>query len=444
MRRSKVRVVSVAIACALGAVGATSGVATAGAATRVSLLADASDKPGLQAVIYNYERANPDIKIDATYLSVAQRGPLLTTQFQAGNAPDVVVLRGGNGFPPSLVQFAGADRLDPVSSARMRAQPVPSYVRPALTYKGKVYARPLGTTPSVMMDNMSLLKRLGLKRPETFGETIKLCRAIRAKAPNITPITVPGTVVDLFTTFIVVHALNEVYDKNPRWDQQRSAGKVKFQTTPGWRTAVQDLKSLIDAKCFGPNVPAESPTQSAGIMADGKAAIVWAGPQLLSITRTVSKSRDRFGMFQLPQKSRAKTFVVINASANLAVNKKAGNIAAARRFVDFAARPDQNRIYAHLVSTGIASAWERARSRALDKNGLTKADLTANRKTLGPDMGWAAPYGARITILRYVLWPAPEISLAIAQQALGLFTGQSSVDSVLKAADAAWDKAIKK
>ena len=116
MRRSKVRVVSVAIACALGAVGATSGVATAGAATRVSLLADASDKPGLQAVIYNYERANPDIKIDATYLSVAQRGPLLTTQFQAGNAPDVVVLLAGSGFPPSFFQFAKA----PATSIRSR------------------------------------------------------------------------------------------------------------------------------------------------------------------------------------------------------------------------------------------------------------------------------------------------------------------------------------
>ena len=134
---------------------------------------------------------------------------------------------------------------------------------------------------------------------------------------------------------------------------------MKFQTTPGWRTAVEDLKSLIDAKCFGPNVPAETPTQSAGEYggSKGRDSVGWT-PVAFELLRTVSKSRDRFGMFQIPQKSRAKTYVVINASANLAVNKKAGNIAAARKFVDFAARPDQNRIYAHLISAGIASAWE--------------------------------------------------------------------------------------
>ena len=55
----------------------------------------------------------------------------------------------------------------------MRDLPVPSFVRPVADLKGKVYARPMGTTPSVMMDNMSLLKRLGLKRPETFERNDK-------------------------------------------------------------------------------------------------------------------------------------------------------------------------------------------------------------------------------------------------------------------------------
>ena len=60
-------------------------------------------------------------------------------------------------------------------------------------------------------------------------------------------------------------------------------------------------------------------------------------------------------------------------------------------------------------------------------------------------MAWAVPFARGLgSPSSPYTWPAPEIAVAMAQQALGLFTGQSSVDSVLKAADAAWDKAIKK
>ena len=177
------------------------------------------------------------------------------------------------------------------------------------------------------MENITILKRLGVKRPETLGEMIKACRAIRAKAPNLTPITTPG-VPNNFVNMVIGNAVSEVYEKNPRWDQQRSAGKVKFQTTPGWRTAVQGLKGLIDAKCFGPNVPAETFTQSVSNMVTQKAAMVWASSQLLSIMRNTTKNNDKYAMFAIPGKSKAKTNLMVAPSSNLAVNAKSSNLAA--------------------------------------------------------------------------------------------------------------------
>ena len=76
-------------------------------------------------------------------MAFAQRGQLLGTQFQARNAPDAMVLLGGNGFPPAVFPYAKAGYLDPISSARLREVAMASFVKPALGVKNAVYARPM-------------------------------------------------------------------------------------------------------------------------------------------------------------------------------------------------------------------------------------------------------------------------------------------------------------
>ena len=49
-----------------------------------------------------------------------------------------------------------------------------------------------------------------------------------------------------------------MYGADPDWDAQRTAGKVKFATTPGWTTTLNSIVQLYKAGCFQPGA------QSAG------------------------------------------------------------------------------------------------------------------------------------------------------------------------------------
>jgi raffinose/stachyose/melibiose transport system substrate-binding protein len=424
--------VGVAVALACGGVLA-SGVGSASAAvTTITVGANSSEKLGLDAVISQFERANPNIKITPVY--GINRAPVLNTQFQAGSAPDVVGLIGGNGIPPSLVQYAKAGYLVNLSSAPWIPK-LPSFIKNrAVTFNGTVYAWPSLSYSTGVMYNRTLFKRLGLKVPQTFNQLLALCGAIRDKAPNMTPLAWPGTASSLKVDPIIMSAMSQVYARNPRWDQQRSAGKVKFQTTPGWRTAVGSIVRLRDAKCFAPSSASDSYTQSIGQIAGEQAAMMFAGDVLLPTLRAVNR-KVAFGMFPLPGRSKAETYIVMDPGENFAVNAKSKNIRAARDFVDFLAQAEQSRIFSKLVGLVSPQAYARARAHARDQKAVVK--------TLGKDRALFAPYVSRIVVNPTYTWPSSDVAGAMAQTAQGLFNGQSTVDDVLKAMDTAWSRASK-
>jgi raffinose/stachyose/melibiose transport system substrate-binding protein len=95
--------------------------------------------------------------------------------------------------------------------------------------------------------------------------------------------------------------------------------------------------------------------------------------------------------------------------------------AAARAFIDFVARPKQTALYARTVG------------------GLTQYQFLH-----GQIPGFMSEHAAAFAERRYVLnpiqsWGTASINIAL-QNAVGLLTGQRSIDDVLTAMDAAWEQ----
>jgi ABC-type glycerol-3-phosphate transport system substrate-binding protein len=136
----------------------------------------------------------------------------------------------------------------------------------------------------------------------------------------------------------------------------------------------------------------------------------------------------RIGQFVFPSDTQAGTYMSVFTSDTLVVNAQSHNLPAARAFVDFVARQKQNTLLAK-VAGGMA---------AYDYAAVLNPKIGA--KALDEDHAPLAPYAKKIVIAGSTTWPSTAPLIAMGQAAQGLLTGQTTVDDVLKAADAAWPK----
>jgi raffinose/stachyose/melibiose transport system substrate-binding protein len=396
----------------------------------ITFLTEAQVKRAWDILIPNFQRVYPNVEIKPTYiLGGTARGTVMATQFQSGNAPDVVMLGAGRATAPSLIEYAQAGYLADLSTSPW-AKRVPPWVKPLVTLKGKIYGwMQRSITAPIVIYNKDLYQSLGLRVPKTFAQFLGVCRTIRQKAPNLVPLGFIGALPDARGAMAFALASSEVYGKDPNWNVKRAQGKVTFQTTPGWHTAVQHIVDLKNAGCFSPSVAADSPTAVIGQMVTQQAVMLWQSDQGASLIKTTNP-KLHIDMFVPPATTQAGTFMTVFPFDTLAVNKKSRNLAAARAFVDFIAREKQSRLFSKILGEESPFDYQRALNPKI------------GAKALDDIHQFAAPYvtKGKIRISGQSTFPSTGSYVAIATTVQGLFTGQSSVDDVLKAADDNWGK----
>jgi len=146
---------------------------------------------------------------------------------------------------------------------------------------------------------------------------------------------------------------------------------------------------------------------------------------LIVVTRVIDGDYPQFGYTFHPfpggsEPSQTETFVNLSSMLSVNAHAPAQEQAAAQAFVDFVARPKQDALYAQL------------------RGGLTQYEFL--KKQLPAFM---APSAQVFTDNEYVFAPSrfwwnPDVQLALQTYGIGVITGQSSIDDVLNAMDAAW------
>ena len=136
---------------------------------------DPSIKPTIEAMVQDFERENPDIRVKLTDLTWANGHEKIAIAVASGTAPDVLEL--GSDW---IAQFAAEGQLADISddialdSAGFNGWSL-------ATYRGRVYARPWILGTRVLFINQDLLKRAGLDEntvPVTWGELMAAAQAI--------------------------------------------------------------------------------------------------------------------------------------------------------------------------------------------------------------------------------------------------------------------------
>jgi raffinose/stachyose/melibiose transport system substrate-binding protein len=402
-----------ALGAPLPAAGVT-GARPAGDIT-ITMLANAVFQPGWDALIANFERAYPNIKVSITYTPTSAIGyQLETTELAAGGGPDILATNPGCGTPISICTLARAGDLAPMVKKPWASRSLPLVT--SLAKRGPVlYAYTAVVSPYGLFTNDDLFKKLGLTVPRTFAQLLALCA--RAKADGTTAVIVAGgaqVTVEYLTTALAVATL---YGKDATWAGRLRAGKVTFEGTPGWHRALQDFIDMNSAGCFSPGVVGTSPSAATAEFAQGE-GLMLADPS--NFKGSVDASSPRFSYSFHPFPGGTKS--LLDPGNTLSVNAHSSTQAqnAAQTFVDFVARPKQDALFARLTG------------------GLTQYEFLKRQLP-----GFMSPFASVLREKAYVVnpfktWWNAAVSLALQEDGIGLITGQLSVDGVLKAMDAAW------
>jgi raffinose/stachyose/melibiose transport system substrate-binding protein len=385
----------------------------------ITMLANSNAQKAFAVLIPNFERVYPGIQVSVTYAVASTIQQIETTELAAGNAPDILATLPGRGAPTSSYELASDGYLAPLVDEPWTKRSLPLVISLS-KLNGALYAFEPAVTPFGLFSNDALLAKLGLKVPQTFSQLLTLCQKAQAK----------GTVAVMFNgggsistgTLLESLAIPLVYAKDKHWTGKLRAGTVTFDGTPAWHQALQELIEMNAAGCFEPGVTGELLASAIPAFAQGQAPMLATSSDEAG---TIDGAAPAFTYSFHPfpggaAAGQTTTFVSLQTSLSINAHSSPQSQAAAKTFIDFVARPKQDALFAE--QTGGLTQYE-----------FQKAQVPA----------FMSPFASVLENRAYDISPGAQwwnanVAIAPQQNAVGLLTGQTTVDDVLNAMDAAW------
>ena len=254
--------------------------------------------------------------------------------------------------------------------------------------------------------------------PATFEEMLEDCATAREGGKTV--MVVAGAIS--FNTGLLAATMSatRVYQEDPDWNEQRSAGDVTFADS-GWRDVLEDIVEMNDAGCFQDGVAGgtfDSITQGLG----GQTAL--SAPVPGSAAAQINQGAGlELNVQAFPPSKGQEPYAVVSASYAWAINAAAEDDAkaSAQAFLDWAAEPEQAQTFADL-------------SGLIPISGATASTVSKEYEPIG-----ALIESGSYTGFPVETWPNPAVYDALSVGIQGLFTGQKTVDQILDEMDAAWD-----
>jgi raffinose/stachyose/melibiose transport system substrate-binding protein len=373
-----------------------------------------SQKPAYDVLIPKFEHAYPNITVDPTYV------PITTAMFQlesielaAGTAPDLLTTQAGCGTPIALCVLVRAGDLAPMLRAPWTRWS-PRLLISLDKYGQGLFAFTPGFSVFGVFTDNALFSRLGMPVPQTFSQLLTLCQ--KEHSAGAITVELGGANPTAVAVLIFGLAVATLYGHDKDWNSQLRAGAVSFEGTPAWHQALQEFIDMSNNACFEPGFT--SPGVGTPFLS-GQALMV----PVMSSLKPIDPAPFSYSFYPFPRgtsASQIRTFV--NPVPSLSINAHASPQAqaAAQTFIDFIARPDKDALWAQTL--GALTPFELLKGQAPAFMSPLAPALKAHDWVLNPDVTW---------------WNG-DVLVALETDAIGLVTGQETIDSVLKAMDAAW------
>jgi raffinose/stachyose/melibiose transport system substrate-binding protein len=303
----------------------------------------------MDKVIADFEKANPDIKINANYPGTTYEN-LLRVKMAANKMPDLfdthgwAQLRYGN-YVEDLKNMDWVKNMDPAIKSILEDK------------NGKVYAYPLNEAKDGVTYNATLLKKYGITPPTNLADFVKALETIKQKSNGtVTPLWIAGgdkyPIGQIFdqmaTPFLIT-------DSNHNYGQSLLDGSFDWSK---YTPVVQMLKDMKDKGLLNQDVLTAKGTQANQLMAQGKIGFAFIngsiGPEATKLNSNV-----KVGLIPNPAVySTEQPSFIGGERYTYAVWKDSPYKKQAEKFIDFISQPKYVKVLAEATSlpAGVTNA----------------------------------------------------------------------------------------
>ena len=345
--RTRTKILSGAICAAFLAATMISPAVGAPKVTEIRLFGNSSDKAAIDAMIKRFQEINPSIKVTPTYYAVTEGQAALVTQLAAGTAPEIIQAKPGSGSVDGIVQLAKNGMISPIN--RNWSTLVPKNDQ-SLRYQGTIYGVPMSAQGVGYMYSPEVMKKAGLRPPTKWSEVKPFCAAAKA---NGTPAYGAPWATGWPT---IMHSYAQtatlLYSANPSFSDDQYDGKATFAASP-WVKSFEMLEDMNSWGCFNASPNSTTYAMTTDDLAKGK-VLGWLGlPTIVPALTAIAPAGTTWSFAAHPATDNAKDTIIPSAILRVfALNKKAANNLAAKKFIDFLAAAEARKIFVG-ISGGI-------------------------------------------------------------------------------------------
>lgn len=365
-----------------------------------------------------YKEEHQNVTIDVVNIASDQYFNTLKIRLLGGDAPDIIATGPGE---ESLTMQAQNGYLLDITDDPMLKNVLPSALDGAKV-DGRVYGIPYDIVSLVVLYNKKIFADNGIKVPANYDEMMQVCETLKSK--NIAPV-VYG-IKDTYLTQFFPYQISPtaVYSKNPSWDKDLVAGKVKFNS-PEWKRVLEVPFDMNKKGYFTKNALGVGDQQSVEMFARGEGAMTFNGSWAVGTARAANPNID-VGVFPFPaNKSGEEQYMTMSLGQIMAISKTTKNVDECKKYL--AAWTDKN--YAQLWTD---------RAKAIS----TIAGVSNN---FDPSMNDLTPYMEKLKSVQFANagWPAGVTDVFI-KKFQEIYSGKATIDQMLDEMDKAVAKAVAK
>lgn len=214
-------------------------------------------------------------------------------QYMQSGLPDIMV-----GKAQDVTTFGSKGLLGDMTGKPYLSEVMEAAI-PGVTVDGQVQGLVYNALYQGVYYNRDIFKTYNIEIPETVDELNAVIEKLKAAgiAPFATHFLDTWSIGNITMQF----AINEVFNKEPKWGDKFRAGEVSFETSPEYRACYENVKLLYDNTWTNETFSLEQ-TECDRRLIGGEAAMKVSGSWSIQNFLDVDKDAD-FGVFPFPNKT---------------------------------------------------------------------------------------------------------------------------------------------
>jgi len=304
----------------------------------LSLKQEQACQGAFKKIIEKFQSENKNITIDLQSMNADQLKTTLRVRAASNEMPDIITWM-KEIEPKFLLNLSGERFLSNLNSNSISAANA--------IYNKQIYAIPIDNGYIGFYYNKTVLANNGLQVPKTLSELKTVCETLKRKG---IPAFATGA-QDLSVAYMPLIALfsETVFGQNPKWSQERDAGKVKIATDKKWKLAFDLHKQYVYGYSDVPNSFNISYDKANAMLAQGKAAFYGNGSWALEPIRQIGPTAD-IGLMAFPISDNPNdSKLLVFPDTALSISKSSKHIKAAKKFLEFMSSQEAGTIWSKEV-----------------------------------------------------------------------------------------------